>query len=74
MSKIEIIIERLKWAPPEVIDEVYALMEKVSSAKPEPSSEARTGIMKHFGAFKDSKTFEGDPVAIQRAMRDEWTR
>ena len=49
-------------------------MEKVSSAKPEPSSEARTGIMKHFGAFKDSKTFEGDPVAIQRAMRDEWTR
>ena len=24
------------------------------------------------GVLKDSPSFEGDPVAIQRAMRDEW--
>jgi len=25
-----------------------------------------------FGALKDSPTFTGDPVEIQRKMRDEW--
>ena len=25
------------------------------------------------GVLKDSKLFEGDPVDIQRAMRDEWS-
>jgi hypothetical protein len=24
------------------------------------------------GCLKDSKTFDGDPVAIQREMRNEW--
>jgi predicted DNA-binding antitoxin AbrB/MazE fold protein len=27
---------------------------------------------KFAGALKDSTAFEGDPVEIQRAMRDEW--
>ena len=25
-----------------------------------------------FGILKDSATFEGDPIEIQRKMRDEW--
>lgn len=46
-----------------------------------PTPEALRGALKNSkafadfaGALKDSKTFEGDPVAIQRAMRDEWVR
>jgi hypothetical protein len=73
MGKIDIIIERLKDAPPELVDEIYALMEKVAASTPKANLDSRQGIMKHYGALKDSKAFAGDPVAIQRAMRDEWT-
>jgi hypothetical protein len=29
-------------------------------------------MKKYAGCLKDSLIFEGDPVAIQRKMRDEW--
>ncbi len=45
-------------------------MQRVGATK--PSDDDLDGIMKHFGALKDSKAFAGDPVAIQRALRDEW--
>ena len=72
MSKIDMIIERLKAAPPEVLDEVYALMEKIGTSKPTPPAEPKRGILDLIGTLKDSKTFEGDPVEIQRRLRDEW--
>jgi hypothetical protein len=72
MSKIDIIIERLKSAPPEVVEEVFALIERIEAAAKVKVAPVDRGIMKHFGILKDSKAFEGDPVAIQRAMRDEW--
>jgi hypothetical protein len=72
MSKIDIIIERLKSAPPEIVDQIYALMEKVAKTQSVSGDEARPGIMKYYGVLKDSKAFEGDPVEIQRTMRDEW--
>ncbi len=72
MGKIDIIIERLKSAPPEVVDEIYALMEKLGGTRSTPAAPSGKGILRHFGALKDSKALEGDPVEIQRAMRDEW--
>ena len=40
----------------------------------EPSAVHRpvTSWERWVGVLKDSPVFEGDPVAIQRAMRDEW--
>ncbi|MBF0295242.1 MAG: hypothetical protein HQL96_08625 [Magnetococcales bacterium] len=35
-------------------------------------SASSLGWRRHVGAMKDSPHFNGDPVAIQKAMRDEW--
>lgn len=70
MSKIDLIIERIKVAPPEVVDEVYALMEKLDADERPPNE----GIGKYFGLLKGLPVFEGDPVEIQRKMRAEWDR
>jgi hypothetical protein len=32
----------------------------------------RTSIMDFYGCLKDSETFAGDSMDIQRKMRDEW--
>jgi hypothetical protein len=32
----------------------------------------RKQVSRHFGRLKNSKAFAGDPVEIQRQMRDEW--
>jgi hypothetical protein len=34
----------------------------------------RASVMDFYGCLKDSKTFAGDPMEIQRKMRDEWER
>lgn len=72
MSKIDMIIERIKVAPPEVVEQVYALMEKIDTTTTQSSFDNPKGIDDLIGALKDSKAFQGDPVEIQRAMRDEW--
>ena len=33
----------------------------------------RKPVSRHFGRLKNSKAFAGDPVEIQRQMRDEWS-
>lgn len=33
-----------------------------------------TTLEEFFGILKDSPTFKGDPVEIQRRIRDEWER
>ena len=73
MSKIDIVIEKLKAAPPEVVEEVYALMERMETAKSKSGPKPAQGIDDLIGVLKNSTVFEGDPVEIQRAMRDEWT-
>ena len=45
-----------------------ALLTLVVQDKPQPSADFRSFI----GALKDSACFNGDPVEIQRKMRDEW--
>ena len=72
MSKIDIIIERLRAAPPEVVEEVLALMERIQPAKAGPPANPPRGIHDLIGVLKDSTAFEGNPVEIQRKMRDEW--
>ena len=72
MSKIDIIIERLKAAPPEVVEEVYALIERMEASRPTLEPPTGEGIMRFFGVLRNSKAFEGDPVEIQRKLRDEW--
>jgi hypothetical protein len=32
----------------------------------------RKSVMDYYGCLKNSPAFEGDPVEIQRKMRDEW--
>jgi hypothetical protein len=72
VSKIDMIIEGLKSAPPEVVEQIYALMQKVGPTKGPSKPSQRRGIDDLIGALKDSEAFKGDPVEIQRALRSEW--
>ena len=72
MSKIDLIVERLKAAPPEVVEEILALLEKVGPRPVETPANPPRGIFDLIGVLKDSKAFVGDPVELQRKMRDEW--
>lgn len=72
MTTAEIVYEKLKSAPPALAREVLDFLEflearRVASAPREPRS-----FDDFFGALKESKLFEGDPVDIQRKLRDEW--
>jgi hypothetical protein len=40
-------------------------------AKPEKDT-GHSALLSYFGILKDSPNFNGDPVTIQRQMRDEW--
>ncbi len=47
----------------------------VFSTKPTPSNDtANVGILKLAGALKDSPHFSGDPLQIQKALRNEWEK
>jgi len=39
---------------------------------PAHKKNARKSLRRFAGSLVDSATFAGDPVALQRAMRDEW--
>jgi hypothetical protein len=61
-------VPRSKLELPPALDPEEALKEAARrSADPN-----RKPISRHFGCLKNSKTFAGDPVEIQRAMRAEW--
>ena len=86
MGKIERAIEGIRAAPPEVVDQILALLETVrGSAEPAQLArrseasrqaakdiEARKGIYAYIGALSGSELFKGDPLEIQKQMRDEW--
>ena len=46
----------------------------IFSPKTKTGSARAAAIFKLAGVLKDSPNFSGDPVAIQKAMRDEWQR
>ena len=74
MTIADRIYEKLKTARPEVAQEVLDFLEfleqRRATQKPDTSQSTWNTS---FGALKDSPLFEGDPVAIQRKLRDEWT-
>jgi hypothetical protein len=45
-----------------------------SPDKPVKMSRQMRKMMRFYGCLKDSPAFEGDSVAIQHQMRDEWDR
>jgi len=49
-------------------DLIEQLLSKYVSEAPQP-----TTLNDFAGILKDSPTFKGDPVEIQRKMRDEWS-
>ena len=68
--------EKTQWVPEPPLPRVHTLEEAIAQAeaqaarrKADPSIPLFNGMG---GCLKDSKTFDGDPVAIQREMRDEW--
>jgi len=68
MTTAELIYEKLKNAPPEMVRQVLDFVEFLEARR---SQETRT-FGDFFGALKDSPAFEGDPAEVQRKMRDEW--
>ena len=68
--------EKPQWAPEPPLPRVHTLEEAIAQAeaqaarrRADPSIPLFNGM---WGCLKDSKTFDGDPVAIQRPMRNEW--
>lgn len=76
MTIADKIYERLKAAPPEVARQVLEFLERLEAERTEVGSAAKKPASwdDFMGILKDSPTFKGDPVEIQRRMRDEWTR
>lgn len=61
---------RLDLAVPEDIPPGDAeVLVVISAVKP---AEGRQGLARWAGRLAKSRTFAGDPVAIQRSLRDEW--
>ncbi|MDR1313066.1 MAG: hypothetical protein LBQ12_05065 [Deltaproteobacteria bacterium] len=40
--------------------------------KPVSKKKSKRGVLDFWGIFKDHPAFQGDPVEIQRKMRDGW--
>ena len=76
MSIVDRINEKLKAASPDVAAEVLAFLEALEArraltAKAVTNAQSWDAVM---GVMRSSKTFKDDPVATQRALRDEWGR
>lgn len=73
MTIADKVYEKLKAAPPEVAQQVLDYLEKLEqAARQAPKPLASDSWASTFGALKDCPVFEGDPVEIQRKLRDEW--
>ena len=71
MTILDEINDKLRNAPPTVVQEVLDFIGYLEAKRRLPSKPKRT-LDDHVGALKGSPSFEGDPVEIQRRMRDEW--
>jgi hypothetical protein len=74
MSAAEKVYEKLKSAPPDMAREVLDFVEFLEARRKKlgEKGEKRASFDEFFGVLKGSGVFEGDPVEIQRKMRDEW--
>ena len=75
MTIVDQIYEKLRKADPAIAQEVLDFLEFLESrrtAAPSAPKDGPLGWEASFGALKDAKAFAGDPVEIQRKLRDEW--
>ena len=74
MTIADTVYEKLKAAPPEVAQEVLDFLELIEArSKQTPSGPARTWD-EFMGRLRESQLFAGDPLDLQRRLRDEWDR
>ncbi|MCR5454618.1 MAG: DUF2281 domain-containing protein [Bacteroidales bacterium] len=67
----ETLFQRIKTVPTQYLDEIRDFVDFVlyRSAQPEPKNkQASTGLEEFYGCMD----FEGDPLEIQKRMRNEW--
>lgn len=75
MTNVDKIYEKLRKADPAIAQEVLDFLEFLESRKASAEAAIKDGTLgweASFGALKGSKAFAGDPVEIQRKLRDEW--
>ena len=75
MTIVDKIYEKLRNADPAIAQEVLDFLEFLESRKAPAQDAIKDGTLgweASFGSLKDSKAFAGDPVEIQRKLRDEW--
>lgn len=72
MSNAEEIYELVKVMPEEEVSKVLDFVKSLQQKSNSESSRKRKPLSDYLGLLKDSPTFKGDPVEIQRQLRDEW--
>lgn len=81
-NTIEKIYELIKTMPEERASEVLTFAENLQqkaktelqrSAKDDTLKEPRHLLAEYAGILKESPNFNGDPMEIQRRLRDEWS-
>lgn len=74
MTIADTIHEKLKSAPPEVAREVLAFLEMIEARAARKANPAGPSWEAFLGSLEKSDVFSGDPVEIQRRLREEWDR
>ena len=75
MTIADTVYEKLKTASPEVAQEVLAFLEMLEAkAKQRPSTLPPKTWDEFYNRRQGTKVFDGDPMEIQRQMREGWDR
>ena len=72
MNTADEVYQKLKVAPEELVLEVRDFLEFLIQ-KHKKTDVVAHDLASFVGLLKDSPSFEGDPLTIQRKMRDEWS-
>jgi MoxR-like ATPase len=68
--------EQLKLLPPDLAEdmtrEILDSLEDLLAERSQSAAVTPRSFNEFFGVLKASKVFDGDPVAIQRKLRNEW--
>lgn len=72
MTILEKILEKLKAAPPAHLREVLDFVEFLDAKTQRRPARPQRSWDDVVGSLKDSEVFAGDPVEIQRRLREEW--
>lgn len=72
MSTAEMIYELVKTMSENEANVVLEFAEFLKQKHVEHPSDQRKTLLDYFGVLKNSPSFDGDPVEIQRKLRSEW--